>query len=134
MEETKKFFGAKLVRPCIINQKSEIHMPSMTSRARAYGFPIFDTTYPSHFMKDQIFQLFLRNGTNYRKSYYIIVYPCNIVAFLFYIILHILWVRGSFLGKGTFPNFRHGGQYIYLSAAALRLSSNTDLNSMDRSR
>ena len=48
-------------------------MPSMTSRARANGFPIFDTMVPSHFMKDQIYQLFLRNGTNYRKSY-IIVY------------------------------------------------------------
>ena len=49
----KNFFGAKLVRPHIINQKSEVHVPSTTSRARAHGLPIFDAMFPSHFMRDQ---------------------------------------------------------------------------------
>ena len=49
----KKKFDPKLVRPCVIIQKSEIHVHSTTSRASAYGFPIFDAMFPSHFMRDQ---------------------------------------------------------------------------------
>ena len=53
----------KLVRPCVIIQKSEIHVHSTTSRASAYGFPIFDTMFLSNLMRDQSYQFILRNET-----------------------------------------------------------------------
>ena len=49
----KKIFDPKLVRLYVVKQASEIHVRSTTSRASAYGFPIFDAMFPSHFMKDQ---------------------------------------------------------------------------------